>query len=125
MKSLVFCAIFFSGSCIYSMNSTEGRQELAEISSKTPSLVSVPVTLDLLEKESKEGIVSSALAREMYMDFMQGNFPRHIGNAEACRKLVSVGLARYTNSEMRFIEYFVSDELPTLTRASRFNKKGQ
>lgn len=119
MKLWLCATLFFSGFSIWSMNSTEGRQSLVDLYYCQPTPADITRNLQLLKEECQHGSLVAGMAYEMYTDYVKGSFPRHIGNEAACAKIVSAGLGYMRHGGIRFAEYFISDELPALTRASK------
>lgn len=117
LKTLIFVLIFFSGSYISSMNSTENRQVLVEA-----SISNINLTLNDLKKLGESGDIASLMAYEMYLDLRKHEFPRHIGNVIARNKLVNSGLCRLEDSILVLLEYPISDELQMLKRSLKPQK---
>lgn len=139
---IVFAFLLFYVPSLFCMNSTENRQCLADVSLNSADPVSrigsarsllsagpaftlfivkpvdINLALDSLHAEALNGNSISAMAYEMYLDFISHLFPLHLENSAVCQRLISSGLCRVDDGGMRFAEYGVSDRLPILERAA-------
>ena len=78
MKTLIFIAIFFSGSSIFSMNSTENRQalvELEDMDSLSEEIAQLDANVNMLYQEGQLGDKASKDAYEAFIAVTNHNFP--------------------------------------------------
>ena len=118
LKTLILVTIFFSGSFMFSMNSTENRQSLVEA-----SLCNIDIKLKELHDSGKSGDIINMMAYEMYTDLIRQKIPRHISNDVVRLKLIAYGLCKIEGSMIVLMEYPISDELPRLKRSVQLPRK--
>lgn len=93
MKLFFIILIFFSGTQLFSMNSTENRQALVEVLDVDRiDLISLQSTLfQLWEEGSFRGNSESLAAYEAFLDMASGNYP--LVSEKTAKRLVLHGLA--------------------------------
>lgn len=94
MKTIIFIAIFFSGSSIFSMNSTENRQALVELEdcdSLTQEIAQLDASLNMLYQEGQLGDIASQGAYDAFIAISNYNFP--IISKRSMAKLAHYSLA--------------------------------
>jgi hypothetical protein len=104
MKTFIFMAIFFSGSSIFSMNSTENKRalvELADIDSLEQELINLDACLDMLSQEGKLGDIHSQKAYEAFVAIANRDFP--VISKRSMTKLAYYSLAHREPNSHEFV----------------------